>query len=415
MTKTPLKIRTLITLTAGLLFLGLSCVTQQPPSPENTTQPNPSSENTIAQTVEDLVIVAPDEPIKTAFVYAGPVGAVGWSLEHEKGRLFVDEKYPWLSTIYVESVPESYEAIEYIERLIRLEDPDIIVGTSFGYQDPMLFLADAYPSILFLQCDGLNPKGNFMTYSTDLYQMFYLNGMMAAALSETGRLGFVAPFPIPEIFNNINAFTLGARAVDPEVEVEVEWTYAWYGPDQAMEAARSLISQGADGLAYIEDTQAVIEVTEQEAQEGRKVHVFGHASPMLDYGPATLVSGQSYHWGKVYEDILLYSLQENWEAAHYWGLASNGAALLVADEAYPINPIYIPALQAAAYGETSVYDAVLELYGKMQEGREPFDPFKGPILDNQGKLQIQEGELPTWETLESMDYFVEGVLDSPPL
>jgi basic membrane protein A len=355
-----------------------------------------------------------DEIIKAGFIYVGPPEDVGWTAAHDQARIALDEKYDWLETTFVESVPEGAEAVSYIERLISSFEPDIVFTTSFGFMDPTLEVAANYPDIIFEHCSGFKRADNVGTYFGDLYQMYYLNGMLAAALSKTGQLGYVAAFPIPELFRHINAYALGARAVNPEATVDVNWTYAWYGPDQAKEAAEALIARGVDALAFTEDTPATIEVTEKYTNEGKTIYSFAHYSPMFDYGPKSVLSGQIIDWTPIYDDILTRVKNGTWESGDIWWLAENDVAFLGADLENPINPLYIDELKAVPYGDSNVYEAVMDLYEKMQNGREPFDPFMGPITNNAGEIMIPEGSMASIGDLATMSYYVEGVLGSIP-
>jgi basic membrane protein A len=355
-----------------------------------------------------------DAAVKAGFIYIGPPEDVGWTAAHDQARLALDEKYDWLETVTVESVPEGTEAEGFIERLIAEHNPDIIFTTSFGFMDPTLAVAAKYPDIIFEHCSGFQRADNVGTYFGDLYQAYYLNGMLAAALSETGKLGYVAAFPIPELFRHINAYALGARAVNPEATVDVKWTYKWYGPDLAKEAAEALIADGVDAIAFTEDTPATIEVTEKYTEEGNTVYSFAHYSPMFSYGPKSVLSGQLIDWAPIYDNILTRVNEGTWESGDIWWVMDQDVAFLGADMDNPVNPLYIDALKAVPYGDSNVYDEVLRLYALMQEGREPFDPFMGPITSNEGEIKIQADTMASIGELASMSYYVEGVLGSIP-
>ena len=117
----------------------------------------------------------------------------------------------------------------------------------------------------------LNSQPNVGTYFADLYQTYYLNGLMAGALTKTNKIGYVAAFPIPELIRHIDAFALGIKAANPKAEVHVKWIYAWYGPDKAREASEALIAEGCDTLAFTEDTPAVIEVGQEHTEKGKPI------------------------------------------------------------------------------------------------------------------------------------------------
>ncbi|MCG8530740.1 MAG: BMP family ABC transporter substrate-binding protein, partial [Desulfovibrionales bacterium] len=180
--------------------------------------------------------VAASKKLKAGFVYIGPVGDYGWSYAHDLGRKYAEKQFPWLDTVIVESVGES-DSARIIDRLVRQQKCDVVFATSLGYMDDTFKAAKRYPDKTFMHCAGFKRGKNMGTYFGDLYQMYYLNGLMAGALTKSNKIGYVAAFPIPELVRHINAFALGARAANPKVEVDVKWIYAWYGPDKAKEAA----------------------------------------------------------------------------------------------------------------------------------------------------------------------------------
>jgi len=352
---------------------------------------------------------ATGKTIKAGFVYVGPIGDYGWSHAHDLGRKFVEDKYDWLETIYVESVAEG-DATRIIDRLVQEEKCNVVFTTSFGYMDDTIDAGKRYPDAIFMHCSGFKQAENVGTYFGDLYQAYYLNGMMAGALTKTGKVGYVAAFPIPELVRHINAFALGIKAANPKAEVHVRWTYAWYGPDKAKEAAESLIAEGCDALAFTEDTPAVIEVGQDHTEKGHQIYTFSHYSPMQDYGKNSVVSGQLADWGVMYDKILSDVHNGTWSNEDMWWLMKEGATYLGGKFDEPINPLFVDELKAKG-----VYDEIFNLYEKMQkEGPEGFDPYVGPIYDNKGNLQIEKGKRANKGELLSIMYYVDNVVGDIP-
>ena len=203
--------------------------------------------------------VAADKKLKAGFIYVGPVGDYGFSHAHDVGRKLAEAQLPWLETIFIESVAES-DSARIIDRLIQSEKCDVVFTTSFGYMEDTIKAGAKYPDKTFMHCSGFKQAKNVGTYFGDLYQAYYLNGLMAGALTKTNKICYVAAFPIPELIRHIDAYALGIKAANPKAEVRVKWIYTWYGPDKAREAAEALIAEGCDNLAFTEDTPAVIEV-----------------------------------------------------------------------------------------------------------------------------------------------------------
>ena len=353
------------------------------------------------------------EKIKAGFVYVGPIGDYGWTHAHDLARKIVDEKFDWLETVYVESVPEGQEGA-IIDRLVA-QGCNVIFTTSFGFMDGTLEAAMRYPDVIFAHCSGFKRYKNMATYMADFYQVYYLNGLMAGALTKTGKVGYVAAHPIPELKRHINAFTLGVREVNPDAEVHVRWIYSWYDPAAAKEATEALIAEGCDVFAFTEDSPTVVQVA---AENG--LPSFAHYSPMLKFAPDYVVSGQLVHWEKIYEDFLvkvhegIYTT-ENLAYVDYWWTLPQGAVEMGADFGVPINPAWEDELKAfvvdhPVFGKVSVYDLVSIRLSQFGDPGITFDPFQGPVYDRKGNLRIPEGTWPSYETLVTMQWAVEGVV-----
>ena len=264
--------------------------------------------------------------LKAGFVYVGPVGDYGWSNAHDVGRLYAEDKLSWLDTVYVESVPEA-DSSRFIDRLVQEEECDVVFTTSFGYMDDTVDAGSRYPDTHFMHCSGFKQTENVGTYFAELYQMYYLNGLMAGALTKTGKVGYVGAFPIPEVVRHINAYALGVKETNPDARVYVKWIFAWVGPTQAREAAEALIAEGCDALAFTEDTPTVIEVGQEHTERGNQIYTFSHYSPMQGFGEDTVVSGQLVDWGIMYEKILKDLRSGDWTSEDLWWLAAADAGL----------------------------------------------------------------------------------------
>ncbi|MEM1548894.1 MAG: BMP family ABC transporter substrate-binding protein [Thermoproteota archaeon] len=249
-----------------------------------------------------------------------------------------------------------------------------------------------------------------------------MNGLMAGALTKTNKVGYVAAHPIPEVIRHINAFALGVKESNPEARVYVRWLFEWYAPTRAREAAQALVSIGVDTIAFTEDSTAIVEFAQQQYREGKQIYVFSHYSPMQDVGPDVVVSGQIVHWEVIYSDILmkikmgLYN-NTNLENVDYLWMLKEGAVELGGKPGVPINPKFIDELNKKYLPGTtlSVYDAVMSRLALMKNVNVPFDPFTGPIKDQDGNIRIPEGQRATIEQLftEKMNWFVDNIIGSP--
>ncbi len=364
------------------------------------------------------IAAADDKKLKAGFVYVGPVGDYGWSHAHDVGRKFAEEKLPWLETVFIESVAEA-DSARIVDRFIQEEKCDVVFTTSFGYMDDTIKAGKKYPNKHFMHCSGFKQTENVGTYFGDLYQMYYLNGLMAGAMTKSNKIGYVAAFPIPELIRHIDAFALGIKETNPAAKVHVKWIYAWYGPDKAKEAAESLIAEGCDTLAFTEDTPAVIEVGQEHSEKGKQIYTYSHYSPMQAYGVDSVVSGQLADWGVMYVKILQDLYDGTWTNKDYWWLAKEKAVLLGGDFDGIVNKKFEGDLKSIMldskdFGKISAYDLVVKRYDQMMQGPDVFDPYDGPVYDNTGNLQIKAGTRASKEDLLSIMYFVDNVAGSIP-
>ncbi|MEE4261611.1 MAG: BMP family ABC transporter substrate-binding protein [Desulfobacteraceae bacterium] len=364
------------------------------------------------------IAFAGDKKLKAGFIYVGPVGDYGFSHAHDVGRKFAESKLPWLETVFIESVAES-DSSRIIDRFIQDEKVDVVFTTSFGYMDDTIKAGAKYPDKLFMHCSGFKQSPNVGTYFADLYQAYYLNGLMAGALTKSDKIGYVGAFPIPEVIRHINAFALGIKATNPKAEVHVKWIYAWYGPDKAREAAEALIAEGCDNLAFTEDTPAVIEVGQEHSEKGQQIYTYSHYSPMQPYGKDSVVSGQLVDWGVMYVKILQDIYDGTWKNDDLWWLIAEKAAILGGSFDNIINPKFegdlkMKMVNTPDFGKISVYDLVVKRYEQMMKGPDVFDPFDGPITDNTGKLKVKAGQRASKGELLSIMYYVDNVAGSIP-
>jgi len=371
------------------------------------------------QDIKDAISgVSPDllkesAKMKAGFIYVGPIGDYGWSHAHEQGRLHVEEMFPWLETVYVESVDKA-DCYAAIDRLFTDENCDVVFTTSFDFMEATVQYADDHPDRLLMHCSGYLRRENLGTYFADFYQLYYLNGLMAGALTDTDKLAYVGAFPIAEVKRHINAFALGAQEVNPDAKVYVRWIQDWYSPDKATEAANALLGEGCDVFAFTEDSPTIVQIAEESTDAGNPVYVFSHYSPMQEYGPDSCVSGQLVHWDRMYEQILMRLYTGTWNARDYNWLLAEGGVELGAEFGTPINPKFESALKSVTVqddvlGEISVYDLVMERIDQMEDVNVGFDPFVGPIYDQDETLVVREGERASIDTLWNLDWLVRNV------
>ena len=153
-------------------------------------------------------------PLKVGFVYVSPIGAAGWTYQHDQGRQAMQRALgDRIKTTVVESVPEGPDA-ERVLRDLALQGHGLIFATSFGYLEPALRVAAEFPNVKFEHAGGYKTAANLNTYNARYYEARYLAGLLAGHNSRSGIAGYVAGFPVPEVMQGINAFAIGLREAD---------------------------------------------------------------------------------------------------------------------------------------------------------------------------------------------------------
>ena len=296
---------------------------------------------------------------KVGFIYVGPIGDHGWSYMHDQGRLQVEEALgDDVETVYVESVKYGPDA-ERVMRQMAQSGVDIIFATSFGYMESMVKVAKEFPDVKFEHATGYKTADNLAVYSSKFYQGRYVQGVIAGMMSDKGKAGYIASFPIPEVIRGINSFWLGARSVNPDFDIDVIWVNTWYDPPKEGAAAAVLISQGADIITQHTDSPAAL----QEAEKAG-IMAFGQASDMIQFAPSTQLTAILDDWGPYYIDRVKAVIDGTWESADTWGGMDSG---MVAMAPYTNMPDDVAAIamkieEAILSGELDPFD------GKFTDG-----------------------------------------------
>ncbi|MFO7741808.1 MAG: BMP family ABC transporter substrate-binding protein [Anaerolineae bacterium] len=332
-----------------------------------------------------------EETFKVAYIYVGAVGEIGWSYTHDLGRQNLEETLHYVETAYAENVPKGPEA----ERVIREYAEfgyDMIFATHVGYMESVLTVAQDYPDVLFEYCTNYETADNVSTYDGRGYESWYLAGITAGRMTESNILGYVAPYPIPKVLRNLNAFTLGARSVNPDAEVHPVWIMDRFNPPEEREAAQALLDTGVDVIARESDS---IEPDRLAQKAG--VYAIGYNTNPQEVAPDAVLTGVVWDWGAYYRDTVEKAYKGEWEPHAYWGHMADGI------------------LDLARFGDMVPQDVRDEVNAAKQEiVSGDFHPFTGPIRDNNGEVRVEDGETMTDDALLSFNWLVEGVVGQIP-
>jgi basic membrane protein A len=329
----------------------------------------------------------PTAPIKAGFVYVSPITEAGWTRQHDEGRKAVERALgSQVKTTFVADVAEGADA-ERVIRDLAQQGHQIIFTPSFGYMEPTLKVAKDFPNVKFESVTGFKTAANVSASNARYYEGRYLAGIAAGRMTQSHVAGYVAGFPIPEVLQGINAFTLGMRSVNPKATVKVVWLNAWFDPPKEREAAMTLFNQDVDVIAFHTGSTAVMAA----AQERGKMAVAYH-SDMRRVAPDAQIMAVTHQWGDYYTSRIKAALSGTWTSGNVWGGIQDG--MIRVGEFGPKVP-------------KAVQDEVLAKQRLMGSGK--LLPFAGPIADNEGKLVLPAGQSLSDAQILNMNYLVQGV------
>ena len=330
---------------------------------------------------------------KVGFIYVGPIGDGGWTYEHNKGRLAVEEHFgDKVETVYQESVPEGADAERAITQM-ALQGADLIFTTSFGYMEPTLAVAGKFPNVKFEHATGFKTAPNLATYSARFYEGRAVQGHIAGKMTKSNIVGYIASFPIPEVIRGINSAYIHAKKVNPDVEFKIIWAYTWFDPAKEADAATALIEQGADVILQHTDSTA----PQAAAEKADNVITFGQASDMGEYAPMPRVSSIIDNWAPYYIARTQAVMDGTWESVQTWdGIGAGMVGIGEISNAVPED----------------VKAEALALKAALADGS--YHPFTGPLKKQDGSDWLATGETADDGTLLGMNFYVEGITGDIP-
>ena len=338
----------------------------------------------------------PKDKVKAGFVYIGPTGDHGWTYRHDIGRQDVEKHFgDRVETMFVESVKYGPDA-ERVMRQMAMQGVDIIFATSFGYMDSMLKVAKDFPNVKFEHATGYKTADNMANYGLKLYQARHVQGVIAGMMTKNNHICYVAAFPIPEVIREINTYYLGAKRMNPDVKISIVWVNTWYDPGKESDAARAMLSQGCDVIAQHTDSPAPLQTAEAMGLVG-----FGQASNQYAFAPKAQLTATIDNWSPYYIAKVQAVLDGTWETGTYFGDISECDATGCAVGMAPFTNM-----------PDDVKAKAEEIKAAITAGE--YFAFTGPIYDNEGNLQIAEGEVADRAHLDSMAYYVEGIVGKVP-
>ena len=324
-----------------------------------------------------------EEDAVIAFGHTGPITDGGWSMVHDRGVQAVRQAFPKLRTIYVESVPYSADATRIFRQFVA-EGAQMVFATS-EYGDFIKDVAERAPDVAFMECDGTNVTGNLGWYYVAHWYVSYIIGIVAGLMTRTGKIGFLGAFPIPSVYASANATLLGAQSVNPAVTLQSITINAWFDPQAATQAATALADNGCDILCGIMDEPAYLRVA---LQRGLKAVMWN--TGMLDFGPEAYISSVALDFNEFYVSQVRNLLAGTWQPQGRFLTLGHG-------------------VDRDGWGPTVPPEAARQADAMRTRLMAGYNPFRGPIHDNHGRLRVPAGAELSDEEIYHSDWAVAGV------
>lgn len=332
-------------------------------------------------------VAAEVAPLKVAFVYIGPVGDGGWTFSHDQARKNMEQEFGnKIVTSFVENVPESTDA-ERVFRDMVGEGNQLVFGTSFGYMESLVKVANDHKAVKFEHVTGYKTAENLRTYDSRTYEGAYLAGILAGSMTKSNILGVVGSVPIPEVIRNLNSFTLGAKSVNPNIQTKVVWVNDWFSPPKEGEAATALINAGADILFQNTNSAAVVKTAQEKGKRA-----FGWNASMRQYGEQAHLGAAIINWTPYYSKAIRETLDGTWQTGQSWWGVKEGAIDLI-DIADDVPEQVKVTLEAAKQG--------------LRDGSHVI--WKGPIKDNTGREVLAHDVVADDAFLRNINFYVDGI------
>ncbi len=330
------------------------------------------------------------------FVYAGWKDDWGYNQAAYAGSQELAQEFSGRLDVLGNENTDPNAAGPVMEKMIQ-DGAQIIVATTPDYEEAALQVAGRHPNVAFLQLGGTKLASNLGAPFGNIWEAVYLSGVTAGKMTKNNRLGYVATFPVPRVLLDVNAFTLGARSVNPAATVRVVFTQSGCNSVKQQEAIFTLLEIGTDVVAQDQNcTQTVIEICERNGVMSVGYNVDGST-----FAPKHWLTGAVWNWGPLYTSMVTALQAGQWNAGPYNGRYRAG----LKDGLVGLAPF-----GASVPGE--VQTLVLKRKQAIIDGT--LSPFEGPIKDQDGQVRIPAGVRPSVEDLETIHYLVEGVIGSLP-
>jgi len=388
MNKKQFSLLVAIVVTTAMVLTGCGPAATPTPVPPTATPVPPT-----ATPVPPAATPTPTEPcLIIGALYGGPITDAGYNQAMHESVMAIKQNIACVQIIEAENVPDEAGAKTTMENMIA-QGVRMIFATAFNHQNPAYELSQSHPDVIFEHAGGWMMGPNFANFFGEPPDAWYLMGVAAGKMTETNKMGFVAAFPLGWTLTFVNAFELGAQSVNPDVQTIVAFTFAWGDSAKEADATNSLINQGCDVITMHVDSPATV----ISAAESRGAYSIGFQSlAAQQFAPEYWISGTGYTLGGTLTWLASTVLDGTWEPIFLRCGMAEGCMVMA-----PFGPT-VP---------QEVQDYVNQVKADLEADK--ITVFKGPIVDQDGNVQVAEGEVLTDDTMSAVDWFVEGVIGSP--
>jgi len=291
---------------------------------------------------------------------------------------------------------------------------NIIFATSFGFEQFVEQVAPDYPNVQFCHATGYqcatDKLENTHNYFPQIFEARYLTGIIAGMRTKSNKIGYVAAMPYSEVMSGYTAFYLGAKSVNPNVTMEVQYTNSWNDPNMESQLAQALIDDGCDVLGQHADSAATATVCEKN-----KVWQIGYNSDMRDKAKNASICSCRCDWG-IYAQYAVQcvidgkAIDQDWTA----GLKDNAVVLTEYNDALMPDGAkdkVETAKKAIIDGSLHVFDTSKFMVGGKAETT--FKSAGGAEMVKDGYFHEQEigfgGSSPAWPSAKDNTWIVDGI------
>lgn len=328
------------------------------------------------------------EKLKIGVVYVSPIAEIGWTKQHSLAVEAIQAEFgDQVDITVIDNIFLPQDA-ERVFRELAASGNKLIFGTSFSHGTPMQRVAPRFPDVAFEHCSGIVHLDNLGTFEAKYYEGTFVAGAAAGHMTQTGKIGFIGGFPIPDIVGPANALLLGAQSVKPEITCNAVFLNSWFDPGKEKEAATTLISQGCDVICSMTDTATGV----QTAGEAGAWSI-GYASDMSKFGAGKHLTAFTLDWSSDYLRAARAVAAGSWKPEVHWdGLAAGVVAMSPYNDQIPAD----------------VQAALKQLEADIGGGK--LHPYAGELKDQAGTVRVEAGSVLSDPDIRAMDWFVAGMI-----